>query len=139
MKGPLTWTLLLFLTGILCLSTRPVFAGWEWKDKLTLNFDAPVLDVSEVPDGTMLFILTPKEVLLYSVPGKKIEKRIPLDKTYDNLIHSPGNNTLILTSRSEKALKIIQLEIVYAINTSELPFLGSKNAPVTLVVFSDYQ
>jgi hypothetical protein len=139
MKRSRTWTLPLLMTCILYLLPQTVFAGWEWKDKMTLNFDAPILDVSEVPDGTLLFILTPKEVLIYSVPGKKIEKRIPLDKTYDNLIHSPGNNTLILTSRSEKALKIIQLEMVFAINTSSLPFLGTKNAPVTLAVFSDYQ
>ena len=76
---------------------------------------------------------------MYSIPGQKVEERIPLDRSYDRLIHSPKNNTLVLTSESEKAVKIIQLTIVFKINTSDLPFLGTENAPVTLAVFSDYQ
>lgn len=137
-KPRLQW-LILVLAGLLSLLSSSAFAGWEWRDLTTLNFNEPVLDVSEFPDGKLLFILTPKEVLMYSIPGKKVAERIPLDRSYDRLIHSPKNNTLVLTSESEKTVKIIQLGIVFKINTSDLPFLGTKNAPVTLAVFSDYQ
>ncbi|MBW2192843.1 MAG: hypothetical protein JRF27_03540 [Deltaproteobacteria bacterium] len=139
MKKPRIQWLIFVLAGILYLLPPSAFAGWEWRDKATLNFDDPVLDVSEFPDGNLLFILTPKEVLMYSILGKKVEERIPLDKPYDRLIHSPKNNTLVLTSESEKSVKIIQLDLVYKINISGLPFLGAEKAPVTLAVFSDYQ
>jgi len=55
------------------------------------------------------------------------------------VIHSASDNTLILSSRSGQALEIIQLEPVYRIDVSGLPFKGAAQAPVTIAVFSEYQ
>jgi hypothetical protein len=131
--------LLLILMGVGYLYPQLANAGWEWTDKKELNFSAPVLDVSESLDGKWLFVLTPKEVLIYSIPENKTHHRISLDKNFDRLMHSPKNNTLILTSRSEKAVKIIQLHIRHTINVSDRPFIGTENSPLTLSVFFDYQ
>ena len=54
MKKPRIQWLILVLAGILYLLPPSAFAGWEWRDKATLNFDDPVLDVSEFPDGNLL-------------------------------------------------------------------------------------
>ena len=132
-------SLLLFWAFIFFLFPGIAFAELEWKDAMNLSFDLPVLDVSEFPNGKHLFILTPEEILIYSIPDEKVEQRIPLDRVYDRIIHSSKNNTLILSSQTEKKVKIVQLEIVHNIDISGLPFLGTDNAPVLLAVFSDYQ
>ena len=125
--------------GIGYLYPQLAAAGWEWRDKKELRLSDPVLDISQSLDGEWLFVLAPKEVLIYSIPENKAHQRIPLDKNYDRLIHSPKNNTLILTSRQEKAVKIIQLHIRHEIDVSDRPFIGAENSPITLSVFFDYQ
>jgi len=60
-------------------------------------------------------------------------------KGFDRLIYSPRSSSLILTSSSEKAVKVIQLEAIHKTDMSGLPFKGPENAPVTIAVFSDYQ
>ncbi len=92
--------LLLILMGIGYLYPQLANAGWEWTDKKELSFSAPVLDVSESLDGKWLFVLTPKEVLIYSIPENKTHHRISLDKNFDRLMHSPKNNTLIFTANN---------------------------------------
>ena len=114
-------------------------ADVEWTIKKQLNLDVSPLDISPSLDGQWIFILAPGEVLVYSVSEDKVVNRIPVDKAFDKLTHSPRNNTLVLGSRSDKRLEIIQLELIHKIDVSGLPFKGSENAPVTMVVFGDYQ
>jgi len=42
-------------------------------------------------------------------------------------------------SRSQKMLRVIQLETIHQFDLSGLPFKGREEAPVTIAVFSDYQ
>jgi hypothetical protein len=117
-----------------------VHARWGgWNVKKELNLDDSPLDVAESTDGKWLFILTPREVLFYSIAEDKINQRFAVDKTYDRLMYSARNSALILTSRSDKALQIIQLDKIHELTDSGLPFIGNENAPITLAVFSDYQ
>jgi protein-disulfide isomerase len=44
-----------------------------------------------------------------------------------------------LSSSGSKTLKILKLQDLYEVDLSGLPFKGPENAPVTVVVFSDYQ
>lgn len=114
-------------------------AELEWTTKKQLNLDVSPLDISPSLDGQWIFILSPGEILVYSVSEDKVVNRIPVDKAFDTLKHSARSNTLVLGSRSEKTLKIIQLELIHKFDISGLPFKGAENAPVTMVVFGDYQ
>jgi hypothetical protein len=55
------------------------------------------------------------------------------------LSYSPKENALILTSSAVKKIQVLKLETVHEIDTSGLPSKGPENAPVTIVVFSDFQ
>jgi hypothetical protein len=114
-------------------------ADLEWTIKKQLNLEASPLDISTSADGQWIFILAPGEVLVYSVSEDKVVNRIPVDKAFDRLTHSAKSNTLVLSSRSGKILKIIQLELIHKIDISGLPFKGPEHARVTMAVFSDYQ
>jgi hypothetical protein len=127
------------LIVIWLLVSHAIAIDLDWTIKKQLDLKGPTLDVSESKDGQWLFILTPGEILVYSAPEGRVINRIPVGKAFDRLIHFASNNTLILTSRSESTLKIIQLETIYTFDVSGLPFLGPEHAPVTLAVFGDYE
>jgi len=111
----------------------------EWTIRKELDLKAPTLDISQSPDGRWLFILTPGEILVYSTQEDKVINRIPVDKAFDRMVYSPLQNTFILSSRSGNIVKIFQLEAVHKFDLSGLPFKGPELAPITLVVFGDYQ
>ncbi|KPK20892.1 MAG: hypothetical protein AMK69_23010 [Nitrospira bacterium SG8_3] len=122
------------------ISVFQVFAAdLELTERKQLSLDVSPLDIAASADGQWLFILTPGEIIVYSAFEDKISKGIPIDKGFDRLTHSARDNALILSSRSEKAVKIIQLELIHQFDNSGLPVKGPENAPVTVAVFGDYQ
>ncbi len=114
-------------------------ADMEWRVVKELQLKDQPLDMANALDGKTLFILVSGEVLIQSMRSNDISQRIPVGKEFDRLAYSPRNNTLILTSSSAKTLKIIQLDRIHQFDYSGLPYLGPKDAPVTIAVFSDYQ
>jgi hypothetical protein len=111
----------------------------EWRVVKELQLKDQPLDMANALDGKTLFILVSGEVLIQNMRSNDISQRIPVGKEFDRLAYSPRNNTLILTSSSAKTLKIIQLDRIHQFDYSGLPYMGPKNAPVTIAVFSDYQ
>jgi hypothetical protein len=104
-----------------------------------INIEEKPLDVAASADGEFLFILVPGEVLVYSIPNDSVTDRIQIDRAFDRLTYSAKNSTLILGSSAGRALSIIQVERVYNIVLSGLPFKGPADAPVAIAVFEDYQ
>ena len=119
--------------------THVLAADLELTERKQLKLDVSPLDTATSADGQWLFILTPGEIIIYSAFDDKISKGIPIDKGFDRLTYSAKTNSLILSSRSEKAVKIIQLELIHQFDNSGLPLKGPENAPVTVAVFGDYQ
>jgi len=125
---------------IFWISVPQVFAAdLELTERKQLKLDVSPLDIAASADGQWLFILTPGEIIVYSAFEDKISKGIPIDRAFDSLTYSARDNALILSSRSEKAVKIIQLELIHKFDISGLPVKGPENAPVTVAVFGDYQ
>lgn len=114
-------------------------ADLEWTIKKQLHLEASPLDIATSADGRWLFVLATGEILVYSVSEDKVVNRIPVDRTFDRLVYSITSNALILSSRAEKTLKFIQLEVVHKIDISRLPFKGPEHAAVTIAIFGDYQ
>jgi hypothetical protein len=114
-------------------------ADLELTERKQLTLDVSPLDIAASADGQWLFILTPGEIIVYSAFEDKISKGIPIDKAFDSLTYSARDNSLILSSRTDKSVKIIQLELIHQFDNSGLPVQGPENAPVTVAVFGDYQ
>jgi protein-disulfide isomerase len=114
-------------------------ADVDWTISGQLGLKAPPLDISASADGKWLYILCPGEIVVYSFNEDKIIKRIPIAKAVDKMIYVKEKNALVVTSRSGDTVRIIQLEVVNTFTTAGLPYRGPKQAPITLVVFSDYQ
>ena len=131
--------ILTFLASLLFVPQHAVAQEMEWTIKTERNLEATPLDTAVSADGRLIFILSPGEILVYSVLQQKVINRIPVDKRFDRMTFSRADNTLIVTSSSAKVLKTIQLEFIQNIDITGLPFKGPANAPVTVAVFNDYQ
>ena len=58
---------------------------------------------------------------------------------YDRFWHIQGSDVLLLSSRKNKTVQILELNFVEQIDTSGSPFRGPENAPVVVAVFSDFE
>ncbi len=117
----------------------PAQAAIEWRETSSLPVEGQPLATATSADGQWLYVLTKGHVLIYTLPAGRIETRIPVDPSFDQLTYSPTTNALILSGASAKVIRMVQLEQVHAFSYDGLAFEGPENAPVTLAVFSDYQ
>jgi hypothetical protein len=126
---------------LLCwISIAPLAqADVDWEVVKQIKLDAQPLDIAASADGELIFVLVPGAILVYSETEDKVTNRIPTEKDFDRITWSAKDKTLILTSTSEKTVKIIKIQTVHRVDISGLPFRGAKDAAVTVVVFSDYQ
>jgi hypothetical protein len=132
------WLVLSLLTLWIMLP-HGAHAEIEWNVKKQLQLQATPLDAVPSADGRNIFVLTPGEILVYSLPEYRVVSRIPVEKSLDRIAHSAKDNSLVLTSGADKTVKIIQLENVHQFSLDGLYVKGPRSAPVTLAVFSDYQ
>jgi hypothetical protein len=114
-------------------------ANIEWTEKKQLKLGASPLDLVTSPDGKWVIILTPGEILAYSIPEDKVVDRMPVDKAFDKITYSAADGSVLVSSSTGNMIKIIQMDVVHAFSLAGLPFKGPENAAVTIVVFSDYQ
>ncbi len=133
------WVLAFFFAAGWAFFPQIVQADLEWKVIKDLDLKAAPLDVSPSADGKWLFILTPGEILLYSLPEGRITDRIPVDKDFDRIASLPRPDMVTISSSAKKAVQIIVLDAIYKIDVTNLPFKGPQEARVTIVVFDDYQ
>jgi len=105
----------------------------------TLTLEETPLDSALSAGGRYIFVLTDKgKVLVYTTDGKLIDT-IPVDKSADSIKAGPREEILLLVSSKNKTVQVAVLEFVQEINTSGSPFKGAADAPVTIVLFTDFQ
>ncbi|MBN2033156.1 MAG: hypothetical protein JW836_07755 [Deltaproteobacteria bacterium] len=117
----------------------PARADLSWKALKDFKLEKEPLDVAASVDGQSLFILVPGEIIVYSVTGDEIKKKIPVDKGFDRITYAPGLHALVMTDGGSKKFLILKLQEIHELDLSGLPFKGPENAPVTIVVFTGYE
>jgi protein-disulfide isomerase len=111
----------------------------EWKTLSTLQMEAPSRDVALSPDGSKIFVLSETgNVHIYSAAGEP-EGIIEVGKEADQIRVGPKGDLLILNSRRNRSIRIIQLTYVQDIDVSGSPFKGPEDAPVVLTIFDDFE
>ncbi|WP_054694292.1 DsbA family protein [Desulfosarcina cetonica] len=130
----LKWTIVLAVL----LMPATAIAAVSAETLIQADVGAPVLDVTTSPEDDLAFLLTPKAVLIYSVDEKKTVDQIPLEGVYDRIAFLDSER-LVLTRAKSSQIDVIRFNRIYAIDLKDRITKGPAHAPVTLVVFDDYQ
>lgn len=118
-------------------SAQPVDIDWLPLNQVEL--ESPALDVEITPDNDLIFVLLSGKVVVYEKTGNRQLNQIPVDERYNRLAYAAETEALVLTSSISNALKVIHIDRVYDISIEGSPFSGPENAPVTIIVFDDYE
>ena len=130
------WMILAVLLAAFCATS---FAKVESSVIQTLNLDSPPLDVAVSPDGQKLYILTDNgRILIYSGQGQ-LSDTLTVDKDIDAIRISRSGDILFLSSQKSKKVQIVLIDFIQDIDISDSPYKGPENAPVVIIVFSDFQ
>ncbi|NLD36728.1 MAG: hypothetical protein GX654_07665 [Desulfatiglans sp.] len=119
--------------------TFPAWAEVEWQTKQTMNLDKKPVDVVMSSRGSYIFILTEDGVIHVYDSAYNLKGKIDAGKNTEGIICGPDENTLILKNKKDKEIRTILVEFVQEINIEGSPFIGRADAPVVMVVFTDYQ
>lgn len=129
----------MFLLLVVVLSSTPGFATVEWDIKNTLKLETPPIDVAISRDGQFIYVLADQgNLLIYSSDGS-LKEKIKLETPVDQIQAGPTEDLLLLSSKKDRTVQFLTLEFVKNINISGSPFKGSPDAPVAVVVFSEFQ
>ena len=115
----------------------------DWAVSNSFKAETPALDIATSFDGKYVFVLSPGKVQIVSATGK-LEDTIEVDPAM-NSISVTGfdragiDNKIVLSSQETGEIQQITYNFIVSINTQGSPFLGSASAPVSLVIFSDFQ
>jgi protein-disulfide isomerase len=127
------------LVGILLLSTAAICAEIEGEVIETRTFAKPPLDLLLSAQGTYLYALLPGGQLdVYDRSGK-LAGSIKVDPAFKSLSPGPSEDMLWLSAPNRTDAQLLAVNVVREIPTAGSPAQGPADAPVTIVVFSDFE
>lgn len=105
----------------------------------TWHMNVKPLDFAQSLDNKLVFVLgNDSKVHIYTAFDGTELGSFPVAKETVAIDIAPRGEKLFLVD-SNKKYTALDISFVHAIDTADSPFLGKENAPVTMVVFSDFQ
>lgn len=124
---------------LFCLALSVSSASADWNLNQTFQLPETPLDSFLSADKDIAYILVPGKVLVYSLKENRIVDFMPVDRSMDRLTVNDTNGIFLLTSTEKKNLQVYKLDRRAQIDIKGHPVQGEANAPVTIVVYNDYQ
>ena len=128
------WSLMI----VILLMPAMLNAAFEYENLFDADIGAPILDVTTNPSKDLVFVLTPGEVVIYSMIERNVLDRIQVDKQYDRIAFHTDDK-LVISSTQQSRISIVNFSRFYEIDLTDRAIKGPPDAKVTLVVFDDYQ
>ena len=111
----------------------------EWHIDKKFDLNSPAVDMVLAPDGQREFLLDEAGNLnIYKLDGT-LEGSVPVGKNYNLIQPGPEPYTIFLGNRQDKTIQMLTIDLIQDINIKDSPFKGPQDAPVTLILFTDFQ
>jgi protein-disulfide isomerase len=105
----------------------------------TFNLESPPRDVAVSADGEWIFVLAKDgKIHVFDSRGQKNDTLSPNIKV-DGIEAGPRPDRLFLRSEGGKAVQLLQVEPIRDIPAAGSPSKGPADAPVEIVVFSEFE
>jgi len=105
----------------------------------TLQTKSAPLDVATSADGKWTYVLAAGgKVYIFAQDGQ-LSDTIDVDPSATQISVSPQGETLYAVNPKSNGVQQIKINYIAEINIAGSPFRGKKDAPVTLVEFSDFE
>ncbi len=113
--------------------------GLDWSVKQTWKLKIEPLDFVQSLDNKKIFVLgADSKVHIFTPQGAELGS-IPVNKDVTAIDIAPRGEMLYLISKKGKSYTALDISVTQKIDITGAPFLGNENAPVALIVFSDFQ
>lgn len=111
----------------------------EWQVQANWQIDGQPKDIVHSLDGKLVYILDNQQrVLVYDAQGN-LQGRIPVGQGVTAIDIAPKGEALYLIDEEANSFTSVALSFVHDIDITGSPFKGNADAPVTLVVFTDFE
>lgn len=131
--------LLLTLSLLLLAFVLPANAEVESTILETIQLKNKPVDVEVALSSQDVYVLDNRGLVSIYDRSGKLKDTLEVGKKYTQIRLSPREDFLFLSSEKDKTVEIRTITFVQKIDTTGSPFKGPANAPVEIVVFSDFQ
>ncbi|MFN2355706.1 MAG: thioredoxin domain-containing protein, partial [Desulfopila sp.] len=111
----------------------------QWQVRAHYQIPDKPVDLVHSLDGKYVFILTDQHrVMVYSAQGE-LQGSIPVDAGVSAIDIAPRAEMLYLINSEKQTFSALSVSFIRDIDISGSPFLGPVDAPVTMVLFTDFE
>ena len=111
----------------------------EWNTQQSWATGGKVLGMVHSMDAKYVFMLTDKQqVKIFNRLGQ-LQGSIPVDKGVSAIDIAPQGETLYLMDNTKESFSSIDISFIADIDTGDAPTKGIASAPVSLVIFTDFE
>jgi protein-disulfide isomerase len=111
----------------------------EWQPLAEWPLDDAIIDMVHSLDGKYLFVLnTNGEVKVYNSQGQ-LQGTIPVGKGVAAIDIAPQGEVLYLVDNNAKKFSAVNVSFVVDVDITGAPVRGPADAPVTIVLFTDFE
>ncbi len=114
-------------------------AAANWRQAIDMKTGSAPLDVTVSRNGRWIYVLTEGGKLMAYTPDGVLNQVISVDENIDGVQAGPMEDVLLLSSGEGRFVRIYQVDLLRKIDVSGAPFKGPANAPVEIIVFTDYR
>lgn len=134
------YLVVLFLASFFAGDVSGIKAEVAWQAAPAVDIGRKPKDAAISASGDWVYVLTEDgDILIYSSADGQLEDRIHVGDHISFIAAGATDNQLLTGSRKDRTLQILTLEFIKDIDISGAPFIGSADAPVSIVVFMDYE
>ncbi len=101
--------------------------------------DQPPVDVAVSRTGKWVYVLSESGTISVYTPAGEFIDKVSVGAGVDRIAAGLRDDLLYVSSKKDGTVRMVEVELVHDIPIADAPYRGPADAPVTIVVFTDFQ